>query len=297
MIQLAVLHSEQISRKAEIKYFQIPLPGTIKKIIAVEASGFLFSPVEINQQSQVQGAPQTPSSGGAASNNCPNPGIASIVLAGEDQANNIKTQDFRIGAAVNSGFVYSCGVYSVVISVTAIDGDTPSSIAMKLATQVNNTSLATWNQYGSNTLNYKPTAIANHDLITLTVDTQHLFFVSAQGECSGPPPPPPVLIYDPLFTINNNEKIGVLSIQSADATDIFYQWEAFREDKNIGFGDYTLAGEMMGEWLKGGKRNAVEILITTGSPILEAYYKDKWGEYYDKDLTYQLNILIWYEKQ
>ena len=89
----------------------------------------------------------------------------------------------------------------------------------------------------------------------------------------------------------------MLSLQSPDATDIFYQCEAFREDKNIGFGDYTMNGEANGEWLRGKKRYATEILIETESPILEAYYKDTWGNYYNKDLSYQLNIIIWYEKQ
>ena len=102
--------------------------------------------------------------------------------------------------------------------------------------------------------------------------------------------------YDPLFFISNNEKAGTLALQSPDATDIFFQCEAYREDGNIGFGDYTMSGEMIGEWLKGKKRFATEVLIQTESPILEAYYKDVWGDYYNKDLNYQLNIIIWYEK-
>jgi hypothetical protein len=142
--------------------------------------------------------------------------------------------------------------------------------------------------------------------LTLTVDSQHSFFASGTGSCQAAPPPPPppppplplpsLLQYDPLFTISNNEKAGTLSLQSPNATDIFYQCEAYREDKNIGFGDFTLNGETICEWLKGRKRIATEVLIVTESPILEAYYKDVWGEYYSKDINYQLNIIIWYEK-
>lgn len=303
MQQLAIVHSEQISRKGEIKYFQIPLPGTKKKIIAVEASAFLFTegslpkPVPDPVTQTPTPAPVTP-----ANSNCPNPGTASIDPVSSNTGNGITTQVFQIGAAVNPTFIYQCGVYSVVITVTALDGDTPESIALKLATEVNNTSLSIWNQYGSNNRNYKPTASANGAQLTLTVDSQHSFFASGQGSCTAaapPPPPPPgptLLKYDPLFTIKNNEKIGIVSLQSPDATDIFFQCEAFREDKNIGFGDYTMSGEVNGEWLRGKKRLATEIVIETQSPILEAYYKDTWGEYYGKDLNYQFNIIIWYEK-
>jgi hypothetical protein len=307
MQQLAIVHTEQISRRGEIKYFQIPLLGTIKKIIAVEASAFLFTEVSLPQPTpdpvvipDPSPPPTTP-----VNNNCPNPGNAEFYAVTQiSTANGINTQTFQVGPAVNPGFIYSCGVYSVVISVTAVDGDTPYSIANTLATAVNNTSLATWNQYGSNNQNYKPTANAYNDVIVLTVDNQHAFFASGQGSCTGAPPPPPppppgpiLLQYDPLFIISNNEKAGTLSLQSPNATDIFFQYEAYREDKNIGYGDYTMSGEMIGEWLKGKKRFATEVLIQTESPILEAYYKDVWGDFYNKDLNYQLNIIIWYEKQ
>lgn len=314
MQQKVILHSEQISRKGEIKYFQIPLQGTAIKIIAVEASAFLFTDVPQPTTTQIttseptaQPTTQTNTAtqtATATTNNCLNPGSATIDSVSSNTVNGITTQVFRIGAAVNPGFIYQCGVYSVVISVTAVDGDTPDSIAAKLATEVNNTSLATWNQYGSNNHNYKPTASANGDLLTLTVDYQHSFFASGQGSCTGAPPPPPppppppapqLLDYDPLFFIVQNERAGVLSLQSPDKTDIFYQCDAWRNDKNINYGDYTFPNELQGEWLKGRKRIAQDVLITTASPILEAYYKDSWGVYYDKDVEYGLNIFIWFE--
>lgn len=303
--QRVILHSEQISRKGEIKYFQIPLLGTPIAIIGVEASAFLFTQA-------VQPAPPTNNNGGSSNTPtpapptgnaaCPNPGRASIDPVSDSVANNIRTQVFRIGAAVNPTFQYSCGVYSHVVSVVAVDGDTPSSIAQKMATEVNNTALAVWSQYGSNNRNYKPTANANGDLLTLTTDFQHSFFASGTGECSGapppPPPPPPVTLldYDPLFTIAQNEKAGTVSLQSPDVTDIFLQCEAWREDKNISYGDFLFNGEMNGEWLKGKKRYNSDVAITTASPILEAYYKDSWGLYFGKDVSYGLNIFIWYEK-
>lgn len=296
--QRVILHSEQVSRKGEIKYFQIPLLGTAIKIIGVEASAFLFTQA-------AQPAPPTNNNGGAnnppapRNNNCPNPGSASIELVSDTTDSTTHEQVFRIGVAVNPGFIYSCGVYSVVISITAVDGDTPATIATKMADAVNNTTLAEWNQYGSNNQNYKPSAQTSGALITLLTDRQHSFFASGQGSCTGAPPPDPpttLLQYDPLFTIAQNEKAGTVSLQSPDVTDIFLQCEAWREDKNISYGDFLFNGEMNGEWLKGKKRISTDVSITTASPILEAYYKDSWGLYFGKDVSYGLNIFVWYEK-
>lgn len=302
MQQEVLVHIEQISRMGELKYFQIPLPGTAKKIIAIEASAFLNTEglIASEQQNGSGNTSGNSGSGSTGNTNCPNPGSASIDPVSDTVAGNIRTQVFRIGTAVNPAFIYSCGVYSVVLSVTAIDGDTPSSIASKLAIEVNNTSLAIWNQYGSNNQNYKPIANSNGDLLTLTTDSQHSFFASGTGSCGNepPPPPPPTLVdYDPLFTISNNEKAGKISLQSPDRTDLFFQAEIFREDRNINFGDFTYSTISIGEWIKGRKRVATDILITTKSPILEAYYKDSWGQYYNRDVSYQLNIYVWIEKQ
>ncbi|TMI89758.1 MAG: hypothetical protein E6H08_16005 [Bacteroidetes bacterium] len=303
MQQEVIVHIEQISRRGELKYFQIPLPGTAKKIIAIETSAVLLTeglvvPAPADTSGTIGG--DTGGSGGSTNNNCPNPGTASIDPVSNTVANNILTQVFRIGAAVNPTFIYQCGVYSVVVSVTAVDGDTPTTIAAKLADVVNNTTLATWNQYGSNNHNYKPTASSNGDLITLTVDTQHSFFASAIGSCGNEPPPPPPPAqpeYDQLFRINNNEKAGKLSLQSPDITDIFFQAEIFREDRNINYADFSYSPLEIGEWIRGRKRIASDVLIGTVSPILEAYYKDSWGEFYGRDVSYQLNIYVWIEKQ
>lgn len=324
MEQIVIVHTENISRRSELKYFQIPLPGTIKKIIAVEVSVFLTTvlPAANHTPATSSSTPVTdPTSNAgvagsssvvtvAASANCPNPGTASVDPVSDTVSAGIRTQVFKIGAAVNPGFEYSAGVYSVMISVIAVDGDTPSSIAQKLGEGVNNTPLFEWNQYGSNNHNYKPTANANGDLLTLTTDYQHSFYASGSGTCAGVPQPPlppsppplpttpPVLMqYDPLFLIGNNEKTGMLSLQSPDATDIFFQSEVFREDSNIGFGDFSFAGEVSSEWIRGKKRMATDSLIVTTSPILEAYYKDLWGNFHERDISYALNVYVWMEKQ
>lgn len=317
MQQQAIIHTEKITRKGELKYFQVPLPGTYKKIVAVETSVFILSGSSGTSGAMMMMASigednvQVPEvdggggggGGGEAPNNCPNPGMATIEPVSNNVSGSVRTQVFRIGAAVNPGFVYSCGVYSVVVSVTAVSGDTAASIAFKLAQAVQNTSLATWNQYGSNNQNYKPTGSSTGDLITLTTDNQHSFFASGSGSCGlqpppPPPPPPPVQIpvYDPLFTITRNEKAGTLTLQSPDATDIFLQTEVFRDDSNIGFGDFTNSVLGVAEWTKGRKRYAMEVSVETNTPIIEVYYKDILGLHLNQNISYMLNLIVWIEK-
>ena len=86
-------------------------------------------------------------------------------------------------------------------------------------------------------------------------------------------------------------------MQSPDKTDIFLQTEVFREDKNINCADFSYSPIEIGEWNRGRKRIATDVLISTSSPILEAYYKDVWGLFYNADVSYQLNIYVWIEKQ
>lgn len=140
-------------------------------------------------------------SSSTSSGSCLNPGSAALTQTGSASDGTTTTQLFSVGQSVNPGFVYQCGVYSVVISVTAIDGDTQASIAAKLAAAINNTPLSTWNQYGSNNHNYKPTATSSGSILTTHCDYQHSFFGSATGSCTAdvqppPPPPPPA---DPAF--------------------------------------------------------------------------------------------------
>src|SRR6185369_7775327 len=98
MQELAVVHIEPISRKGEIKYFQIPLPGTIKNIIAVEASCMLFTTVQPKVQEPLTNTSNNNNNNSnnnnnnnlPSVNNCPNPGSATIDPINETVANNVR---------------------------------------------------------------------------------------------------------------------------------------------------------------------------------------------------------------
>lgn len=93
---------------------------------------------------------------------------------------NTILQQFLIGDSVLPGDVFSVTVYSHSVNVTAVAGDTSSSIRSKLENAVNATTEAQWNEYGvapaSGTEGFKPTTrrVAENEL-GLVLDNKHGF--------------------------------------------------------------------------------------------------------------------------
>jgi hypothetical protein len=89
------------------------------------------------------------------------------------------------GACVNPGYVYTAQVYSVSVSVTAVAGDTPSTIHKKLADKINAMTAAQWNAKGSapkaGTPGFKPTALVGTDHIKVILNYQNQMSFSASG--------------------------------------------------------------------------------------------------------------------
>lgn len=89
-----------------------------------------------------------------------------------------RTQVFIIGASVEAGDVFGVMVYSHGVSITAVSGDTPLSIANKLRDAINATTALEWNDHGSapasGTPGFKPTAVVDRALI-LTLNYQNVF--------------------------------------------------------------------------------------------------------------------------
>lgn len=73
-----------------------------------------------------------------------------------------RVEMFTIGESIVAGDIFTLGVYSHTISVTAVSGDNPLSIENKLRDAVNATTAIQWNDHGSapasGTVGFKPTA-------------------------------------------------------------------------------------------------------------------------------------------
>lgn len=94
----------------------------------------------------------------------------------------IRTQKFQVGSDVMSGNKFQIGVYSVVLTVTAVQGDTPTSIAQKLANLVNSTTSSQWNQFGTAPIGqngFPPNASSSGSTVTINLNYQNSFFGAA----------------------------------------------------------------------------------------------------------------------
>jgi hypothetical protein len=154
-------------------------------------------------QAPAQSAPST----------CPGP--ASMVVGPSQTSGQTFIQNFTIGPNVWVGYTFQVGVYSYTVQIVALSGDTPNSIAQRLANAVNNTSLATWKQSGSDNLNFKPTATANGNTVTTVVDAQHSFYGDAYGVCPAQQPQitpaPPAPAYTPAPSVSPTASVAPIN--------------------------------------------------------------------------------------
>ena len=89
-------------------------------------------------------------------------------------------QTFQIGDIIRPGDYFYLEVYSHIVSVTAVSGDTAITIATKLTTAINNTTEAQWNDAlsapASGTTGFKPSASRRTDnKVSLTLNYQNQF--------------------------------------------------------------------------------------------------------------------------
>lgn len=94
-----------------------------------------------------------------------------------------RTQIFQIGDSVQEGNRYVFTVYSHDVTVLASFGDSPSNIVAKAVAAINATTATQWNDHGSapavGTTGFPPTAIANGNQISITLNYQNQFGANA----------------------------------------------------------------------------------------------------------------------
>jgi len=85
-------------------------------------------------------------------------------------------QVFKVGPNVSAGNKFWVKVYQVQLTVLATSSDTPTTIAIKLADLINNTSEAQWKQFQTEIANpFPPKASASGVEVTIHLDTRNSF--------------------------------------------------------------------------------------------------------------------------
>lgn len=147
------------------------------------------SPYEVEEGSPESNPPAAPSEPDSCSEG------ASLMLTFNQASNPTRVQTFRVGSCVLPGYTYHMAVYSHEVMVGAVGGDTPSSIASRLAAAINATTAAQWNSNNSapspGTPGFKPSASSMADSISVTLNYGNQFAGWAYGSPPAPEPPPP----------------------------------------------------------------------------------------------------------
>ena len=155
---------------------------------------------------------------------------------------NVRIQQFAIGS-VYPGDVFTMSVYSHSVSVTANSSDTPSSIAIKMAYAVNNTTQSQWNSSGVFPYNApaytnayfpnKPMAYSNlsSNEVVVRLDYQHQFAANVVRKCSSLKTPTQCSLYNgctwdiPSPTIDLNVN-GQKNITVTQGSDVKLSWSS-----------------------------------------------------------------------
>lgn len=101
---------------------------------------------------------------------------------------------------------------------------------------------------------------------------------------------------DLLFQLKPNKTFGELTLMTLGEENIFFRGELKNKDSNVFWADLTKpVMNQFKEWTHGNRREEMEINVT-GSPIIEACYKDRWGIVNELIVRYTLCVYLWIEK-
>ncbi len=104
-----------------------------------------------------------------------------------DQSDNgpgsTRTQIFNIAGTITAGNRFVFQVYSHSVTVVAVTGDTPSTVAIKIRDAINATTTSQWNELGNAPANgtpgYKPVAAASGSQVSVVLNFSNQFAASA----------------------------------------------------------------------------------------------------------------------
>lgn len=107
---------------------------------------------------------------------------------------------------------------------------------------------------------------------------------------------------NPLANINSdtpfkrNQLVGELKLQSCEEANVFYAGE-LRLDRNMSYGDYTKNTQWMPEIFTHQMQTFEDVVITNAdSTVINGMYKDNNGLQNKLDISYKLNVYLWYSK-
>jgi hypothetical protein len=101
-----------------------------------------------------------------------------------------------------------------------------------------------------------------------------------------------------LLKFQGSSVIGEIRIQSCGRSNLFFTGEVCFNDLNMGFADFTQTGEWISsQWTKGLKKEEDVVMVDECCAVLQGNYKDIIGTLANTDLTYTVNVYMWYSTE
>lgn len=99
-----------------------------------------------------------------------------------------------------------------------------------------------------------------------------------------------------FYFFKRSHFLGEARLQSCGKANLFYSADIFLNDRNLGYGDFSQvpATWHARAWSTGYQREEDKVYVGEGCPVIRGYYKDRRGEILDSDLTYSVNLYLWY---
>jgi hypothetical protein len=93
-----------------------------------------------------------------------------------------------------------------------------------------------------------------------------------------------------------NILIGELKLQSQEKANVFFSEDVFESDQNIGFADYSATRFFSpSQWTHEFKRFEEKVVVNGVTTLIGGYFKDRIGERFKTNLSYTVNVYVWYE--
>jgi len=90
--------------------------------------------------------------------------------------------------------------------------------------------------------------------------------------------------------------IGELKLQSLEKANVFFSDDVYESDQNIGFADFSAVGLLTpAPWTHEFKRFEEKVVVNGVTTLIGGYFKDRIGERFKTNLSYSVNVYVWYE--
>jgi hypothetical protein len=90
--------------------------------------------------------------------------------------------------------------------------------------------------------------------------------------------------------------IGELKLQSLEKANVFFSDDVYESDRNIGFADFSATRFFQPSPFTHEFKRFEETVVVKGiTTLIGGYYKDRIGEQFKTNLSYQVNVYVWYE--